>query len=144
MKESLFNKVAYNRYKSKAEKYTKDKRKASALINKASAKSKKNKASLKGIWDSLVTMTQMLKAWVTGEYKQIPYRTLVLLFVGILYFVTPIDIIPDFIIGVGMLDDVAVIGFIIKGIQKDLDRYTFWKKEKENTVYTIDYSNIQQ
>ncbi|MFS0782513.1 YkvA family protein [Bacillus sp. 1P06AnD] len=143
MEKRFFDRFIFKALKPKAEMYMNDHAKASSLLDKASSKKNRNKSSLKGVWNSFLTMIEMLKAWITGDYRKIPYRTLVLLFVGVIYFVSPVDIIPDFIIGLGLLDDVAVLGFIAKGIQKDIDVFSAWKKEKD-TVYTIDYSQIQQ
>ena len=39
------------------------------------------------------------------------------------YVVLPIDVIPDFIPGVGFLDDVFVIGMVMKSISDEIERY---------------------
>jgi len=53
--------------------------------------------------------------------KDIPiwYRTL--LGAGIAYFMSPVDIIPDIMPGVGWLDDIAVAALIISLVVKDVD-----------------------
>ena len=49
--------------------------------------------------------------------------------VGLIYLVTPIDLIPDFAIG-GFIDDAAVIAYILKKIQTELEIYKEWKDGK--------------
>ena len=39
------------------------------------------------------------------------------------YAVLPIDVIPDFIPGVGFVDDVFVIGMVMKSISEEIARY---------------------
>jgi uncharacterized membrane protein YkvA (DUF1232 family) len=41
----------------------------------------------------------------------------------ILYFLTPIDLIPDFIIGLGYLDDAALIGWTMNAVKSDVDAF---------------------
>ncbi|MFZ5353189.1 MAG: YkvA family protein [Bacillota bacterium] len=48
-----------------------------------------------------------------------------LLFIGsALYMLLPVDIVPDFIIGVGWLDDIAVLIFIWNAIRQELKDYS--------------------
>jgi len=52
---------------------------------------------------------------------------MVLVTVGILYFVMPIDLIPDFIPVVGFVDDAGVIWAVVKQIKTDLDNFLAWE-----------------
>ena len=47
----------------------------------------------------------------------------------LLYFVSPIDLIPDFIPLIGGLDDVLLLGFLIKIIDKEIERFLTWEME---------------
>ena len=51
---------------------------------------------------------------------------------SLLYFVSPVDLIPD-VPGIGQVDDVAVIGFALKIAHDDLLQYEEWRK-KNKTV----------
>lgn len=143
IKQGFFDKVV-KKFQPKAEKLSKDKNKTSQLINKASKKALKNEHSLKSIWGSIQLFIDMLKDWIKGDYKNIPYKTLLMILIGLIYFVSPVDFIPDFILGLGLVDDVAVITFLMRGIRSDLETYQNWKEQNKNVVYTIDYSKIQQ
>lgn len=47
-----------------------------------------------------------------------------LLIVGsLLYLVSPVDIVPDYIIGLGILDDITVLSFIWLALRSELDDY---------------------
>ncbi|NJM94608.1 MAG: DUF1232 domain-containing protein, partial [Cytophagales bacterium] len=47
-------------------------------------------------------------------------------------FVNPFDLIPDFIVGFGLIDDMTLMVWILKNIQKDIEAYRRWEvQEKE-------------
>jgi uncharacterized membrane protein YkvA (DUF1232 family) len=126
---------AVEKKKSKAEEYLRDPEKAKQLIsdavNKARSK-EKNKGPLNDIWNYLTALFRLLRSYVTREYTAIPWASIVLVAVAIIYFVAIVDIIPDFIPGVGFIDDAAVIAFVISQIRSDLDKYMQWETEQKS------------
>jgi uncharacterized membrane protein YkvA (DUF1232 family) len=54
----------------------------------------------------------------------------VIFLVGLAYLVSPIDIIPDYIIGLGQIDDVVILGLSLYFLEKDLLKYKEWKDKK--------------
>ncbi|WP_240620206.1 YkvA family protein [Peribacillus acanthi] len=140
LKRLFFTKLAYSMFKDEAKKYSSNKEEAQGLLTKAALKADKNQLSLKGFWSKLQLLFQMLKSWTKGEYKEIPYRTLVMMFAGLLYFVSPIDIVPDFLMGLGLLDDAAVIAFIVKQVDKDLVKFSEWHSRNKNTIHAPIFS----
>ncbi|AGZ34053.1 DUF1232 domain-containing protein [Pseudomonas sp. SWI6] len=66
-------------------------------------------------------------AWWRGEYRAISPRALVTVVAGLLYFVSPIDAIPDWLLGVGFLDDIAVLGWVLKTVADELARFKAWR-----------------
>jgi uncharacterized membrane protein YkvA (DUF1232 family) len=134
IRSRLLGKIAFKLFNKEAKKYLKDKKGTSILLSRAERKALNNKTSLGNIWRKLSLLFQLLKSWVTGEYREIPYRTLLMTIVGLLYFVSPIDIIPDFLFGFGFIDDAAVLAIIFSQIDKDLVKYLEWKNEQKNFI----------
>jgi len=66
-------------------------------------------------------------AWWRGEYRAISPGALVTIVAGLLYFVSPIDAIPDWLLGVGFLDDIAVLGWVLKTVADALARFKAWR-----------------
>ena len=118
----------------KAKEYLHDKEKLKNLIEEAEVKAKdekSNKGIVKETWDSLKEMFELVKAYINGDYRRIPYGSLLLIVGAILYFVMPVDTIPDFLAVLGLTDDAAVIAFTIKKVKKDLDQFIEWKQQQE-------------
>lgn len=109
------------KFGNKAKEYANDKQKTQKLVNDAIKKAKK-KGPLEEIWDNIQLLFQLVKDWSTGKYTQIPVKSIIAIIIGLLYFVSPVDLIPDFLPG-GLIDDAFVLGLIIKQIKTDLDEY---------------------
>ena len=72
-------------------------------------------------------MVGMLKDVKNGIYPQVPWFTIATVVLALLYVLNPMDIIPDFIPGVGYIDDMAVLSIGVGWIESDLHRYLDWK-----------------
>ena len=72
-------------------------------------------------------LVSLVKNYIEGKYREIPQNVIVAVVAAILYFISPVDLIPDVIPGVGFVDDAAVVGFCIKMIHDDLERFKAWR-----------------
>ncbi len=66
------------------------------------------------------------KLKMTFEYvkdKEVPFYRKLLIIIAFTYFIFPVDIVPDFIIGLGLLDDVAVLTFIWAALKSEINEY---------------------
>lgn len=70
---------------------------------------------------------ECLRDHVDGACPQIPYYTIALLAAGIYYFTDELDIIPDFLPGVGRLDDAMVMAIAYRLAADGVRRYCAWK-----------------
>jgi uncharacterized membrane protein YkvA (DUF1232 family) len=52
-----------------------------------------------------------------------PTRTVLYLLAGLIYFVNPFDLVPDFIFGLGFLDDASVIAFIVSKLKHEIAQF---------------------
>lgn len=86
------------------------------------------------MFEDLKLMIDIIKDYINGSYKQIPERSLIAILGALIYFLSPIDIIPDFIPGVGYIDDAFVIALVLKQVHEDLQNYKIWKNRKENSI----------
>ena len=71
----------------------------------------------------------LLSDYLDGRYTNLPYTTLLTVVCALLYFISPVDVIPDFIPIAGYADDLAVILSCGKFIKDDFRRYMLWLHE---------------
>jgi len=112
----------------KAEEYTRDLKRTSELINQAFLKSEKEKGKLDKVWYELGMLIKMVRAWMSGTYQTVPAKTIVSAVAGLIYFVNPFDIVPDFIAWFGLLDDITVISFVANSVRKDIEKFAAWSE----------------
>jgi len=74
---------------------------------------------------------EMVKEYFQGNYREIPVKTIILITAALIYFVSPADAIPDFIIGIGFVDDGAVIAYVFNSLTEDIESFKSWKEEKD-------------
>lgn len=75
-------------------------------------------------------MFSMLQDYRKGIYKDVPWFTIAAIAFALLYVLNPLDMIPDFIPGIGYLDDFAVLTFSLRFMETDLHKYLDWKLEE--------------
>jgi len=69
----------------------------------------------------------LLKDYRSKRYSDIPWRSIAMLTVSILYFLNPFDMMPDLLPVLGFADDAILFASLFKSIQSDLERYCLWK-----------------
>ena len=75
----------------------------------------------------------MVAAWLSGDYRQMSNKTIVILIAALLYFVVPFDVVPDFLFGWGYLDDAAVLGYVLGQVGEEVALFKQWQAEREYT-----------
>lgn len=67
--------------------------------------------------DYMMMVPQLIKlVWALTRDPRVPARTKAVLFVSLGYVISPIDVIPDFIVGIGKVDDLLVAAFALDQI----------------------------
>ena len=124
---------AVEKSKSKAEDYLKDPEKSRKLLDDAMKKAKskeKPTGPLADLWENLRTAFRLLQAYFSKKYTTIPWASIVLVVGSVIYFVSPIDLMPDWFPLAGFIDDAAVLVFVLRQINADLQRFLEWEKEQ--------------
>lgn len=101
------------------------------LVQEADAKAQAHRSRLGAFWDELKTLLRLLRAYVTGRYRDVPWKTLLAAVGAVLYFLNPFDLIADFIYAFGFVDDALVVGLVLASIRRDLERFTAWERSQE-------------
>ncbi len=114
-------------FRSKAKKLLFNVEKTKETLKRAFDKALKNEGAISEVFHDLKLLLSLVKDYITGAYRGIPFGSIVAALGGILYFLSPIDFIPDFLLGIGLIDDVFVISLVLKQIHSDLQKYEKWK-----------------
>ena len=85
---------------------------------------------IRELGDRIKLLGRLVRAYANGSYRQISAGNVVLIVAAILYFVTPIDLIPDAIPGAGLMDDATVLAFVLAKLEIELDRFADWEKSQ--------------
>ena len=100
------------------------------LIRDAYARLEANTDALHAVWTALRAALPLLVAWARRSYRQVPTASLVLLVAALLYFVTPIDVVPDPLGALGFVDDIAVIQTAVDTVRHELDQFRTWEEQR--------------
>ena len=75
-------------------------------------------------------LISLVRAYVDKTYVEIPIGSILAIIGALIYFLSPVDLIPDSIPGLGYLDDVAVLGVAFKLVHDDVAEYKKWRDTK--------------
>ena len=123
-----------NKYLVKAKTILRDKKKLESLIEKVLVKLKdlsKDKKSIKDFSKHISIFVRVIESYSRGSYTYVPWKSIALIVAGILYFTYPMDLIPDFIPVSGIIDDVALIAWIYKSVQEDIEKFLDWESNNK-------------
>ncbi len=129
----------FKRFLGKAEEYVKQPLRVKELLNDAyqKASEKKDFGTIAGeVMESLSTLSRMIKAAVSKEYHGIPTSTVVMGVAVVIYFLSPIDLIPDWIPVIGLLDDVSLLAWFMTSIKTEMDKFHAWEASKPASTST--------
>jgi uncharacterized membrane protein YkvA (DUF1232 family) len=99
-----------------------------ARLGKKMTSVKWNKESLVAAKEKLSIFSRMTSAYATGKYRAVPWKTVMTVLAAIIYFLNPLDLIPDFIPLMGLTDDFGVLIWVYNSISTEVDKFLAWEK----------------
>lgn len=84
-----------------------------------------NAASVK---EKFFTLGRISRAYASGQYREVPWKTMLIIVAAIVYFVNPLDLLPDIIPITGFTDDVAVLLGVYKAVSHEVDKFLAWER----------------
>jgi uncharacterized membrane protein YkvA (DUF1232 family) len=79
------------------------------------------------LFQDLRLLIPLVKDYWKGTYRDVSVKSIVIFVVALAYIISPIDLIPDYIIGLGQIDDAVILGLSLYYLEKDLLKYKEWK-----------------
>jgi uncharacterized membrane protein YkvA (DUF1232 family) len=112
---------------------TLDRTGAMRIAEQASRKAIRLRAVLEGASDDLWALVRLVRAWASGTYRDVPWRSIALVVGALVYFVNPLDAVPDPLPSVGLVDDVSVIAFVVGVVRSDIRRFIKWEEGRRRS-----------
>jgi uncharacterized membrane protein YkvA (DUF1232 family) len=129
--------VIFKKFLGKAEGYVKQPTRMKQLLTDAYHKaSEKNEVGTLAheAWETLQTLFRLIRSSMSGEYTGVPSTTILAAVAVLIYFLSPIDLIPDFIPVLGLLDDVALVAWFSTTVKSELDKFHDWETTRPALV----------
>jgi uncharacterized membrane protein YkvA (DUF1232 family) len=102
-----------------------------ALLFAVTRKRAREGRGLAAFKDDLGVLQELCIAWWRGSYSAVNPRTLLAVVAALVYFVTPLDAVADFIPGVGLLDDLAVLSWVLRRWSAELEAFRQWREVQD-------------
>lgn len=99
------------------------------LLRAVADKGERN-ARFARVRDDLNLLLGLCAAWWRGEYRAVGRQALVSVVAALLYFLAPLDMVPDWLPGAGLLDDLAVLAWVMRTWAAELDAYRAWREAR--------------
>jgi uncharacterized membrane protein YkvA (DUF1232 family) len=81
-------------------------------------------------------MMELIDDYRSGTYRKIPWHSLAVGAAAILYVANPADVLPEALLGIGMLDDIAVAALAARVLRNDLKAYCAFKNYPVGDYFT--------
>lgn len=105
-------------------------------------------ASLKGMATGFVEnikrLVRLVRAYASGTYRELDKSNMVLVVAAVLYFISPIDIIPDYLPVVGFLDDITLITWVVTTLGTELDRFEEFEDRRGQSTDGMTYQELYE
>ncbi|QIX60002.1 DUF1232 domain-containing protein [Hymenobacter lutimineralis] len=97
------------------------------VANKLASKDSGNN-KFRQLFDVARTVVRLVRNYISGDYRQIETGTIVSALGVLLYTLSPVDLVPDFIPVVGFLDDLALLSWFVEKFQGEITRFREWEQ----------------
>lgn len=119
-----------SRARATAERLLHDTEASETLIEQARERTEGRRASkLSKVAQELKAMLRLVAAYVRGDYRGVSWESMVLIVAALVYLVSPIDLIPDFLPG-GLADDATVVLFVATMVYEELEDFIAWEQRQ--------------
>lgn len=96
----------------------------------------------KGLMRKIPDIYRMIKYWRKGIYP-VNSIDMILPILGILYIISPIDLLPEIAVPVlGIADDLAVLSLTLPKLLKEVDKFLLWEAKQKSNLQNISDAKI--
>jgi uncharacterized membrane protein YkvA (DUF1232 family) len=81
--------------------------------------------------EKFFVLGRLIKAYANGSYRAIPWKTMLVVVAAVIYFINPIDLIPDLLPVIGLTDDVGVLVWVYSSLNTEIDKFLTWEQQSK-------------
>lgn len=112
----------------RARTYVGDPQRLVGLVEDATRKSREPQAGRLGeSLEELKAIMRLTLAYARGQYREIPREKLLLAVGAVVYFLSPIDLVPDVLGKLGLADDALVLAFVLRQVHEEVEHFLVWE-----------------
>lgn len=89
-----------------------------------------NEVKKDDVKDKFFVLGRLIKAYAQGQYKAVPWKTLLIIVAAVIYFVNPLDFIPDLVPIAGLADDFAVLLWVYNAVSGEVEKFLSWERSQ--------------
>jgi uncharacterized membrane protein YkvA (DUF1232 family) len=79
------------------------------------------------LFQNLRLLVPLIKDYWKGNYRDVSIKSIVIFMAALIYILSPIDLLSDYLIGLGQIDDAIILGLSLFFLEKELRKYREWK-----------------
>jgi uncharacterized membrane protein YkvA (DUF1232 family) len=80
--------------------------------------------------EKFFVLGRIIKAYAKGHYKASPWKTFIIIVAAVIYFINPLDFIPDLIPIAGLADDFAVLLWVYNAVSGEVEKFLSWEQSQ--------------
>lgn len=108
-----------------------------ALLLAVARKSARRGRYFDALRDDLRLLRSLGVSWWRGEYRAIDPRALLAVVAAMLYFLAPLDALPDWLPALGLIDDLAVLAWVMRTWSDELAAFRAWREAQAPEVLEV-------
>ena len=120
----------FDKSKEKAKKLLEDEDKMDRFLERLEKKLK-HIPVVGGILSEIPTLISLVKAFIQKKYLEIPIGSVIAIVGALIYFLSPVDLIPDLLPAIGLADDAAVLTLAFKLVHDDVVEFKSWRGKNQ-------------
>lgn len=107
-----------------------------ALRSLARAFRNATRSGTPGVGARLSALPRLVWATFTGEYAGTSRGRLLAIVAGLLYVISPVDLVPELLLPlIGLADDAVVISWIAVALINDTESFLSWERERDLVMH---------
>lgn len=85
------------------------------------------KAAPGKLQSKLRLLWMVIRDYANGTYRKVPWKAVAAIVAAVVYVVSPVDLVPDFLVPAGWTDDLLALALTWGLVKRELREYCAWK-----------------